>query len=168
MNKAFTKEDDAGEPAFVPPRAPLPPNVPNYVTVRGLFMLREELSTLGASRAALASPELTPDQASARVVLQQRIAELEERLASASLVNPSEQPQEVVRFGARVSVQGDPPAAVRHLEIVGVDEADPSQGRIAFVAPLARALLGKQAGDVVTFTTPRGEEELEILTISYD
>jgi transcription elongation factor GreB len=168
MNKAFTKEDDAGEPAFVAPRPPLPPDVPNYVTMRGLSMLREELSSLTAARAALTASELTSDQASARTALQRRIAELEERIGSASLVNPGEQPQDEVRFGARVSVQGDPATPTRHLEIVGVDEADPGQGRIAFVAPLARALLGRHVGDVVTFSTPRGEEELEILTISYE
>jgi transcription elongation GreA/GreB family factor len=52
--------------------------------------------------------------------------------------------------------------------IVGVDEADASQGRLAFTAPLARSLLGKGEGDVVTLRTPRGEEELEVLSIGYE
>jgi transcription elongation factor GreB len=48
---------------------------------------------------------------------------------------------------------------------VGVDEADAASGRVAFVAPLARALLGKRVGDAVTLRTPRGEEELEVVAI---
>ena len=64
-------------------------------------------------------------------------------------------------------VQGDSKQA-RQIDIVGVDEADATSGRIAFVAPLARALLGKRAGDVVTLRTPRGEEELEVVSVTYD
>jgi len=52
--------------------------------------------------------------------------------------------------------------------IVGVDEADPKQGRIAFVAPLARALIGKLPGDAVRFARPGGSEELEITDVDYD
>jgi transcription elongation GreA/GreB family factor len=55
----------------------------------------------------------------------------------------------------------------RAYQVVGVDEADPKQGRIAFVAPLARALLGKQVGDWVSFESPSGSEELEILAVDY-
>ena len=55
----------------------------------------------------------------------------------------------------------------RRYEIVGVDEADVAHGRVAFVAPLARALLGKRVGDVALLRTPRGEEELEVLAIDY-
>ena len=65
-----------------------------------------------------------------------------------------------------MTVQGDSPQP-RRIDIVGVDEADASSGRIAFVAPLARALLGKRPGDVVTFRTPRGEEELEVVSVTY-
>ena len=63
-------------------------------------------------------------------------------------------------------VQGDS-SQPRQIDILGVDEADATSGRIAFVAPLARALLGKRPGDVVSFRTPRGEEELEVLSVRY-
>ena len=56
----------------------------------------------------------------------------------------------------------------RRYEIVGVDEADPAHGRIAFVSPIARALLGKAIGDVAVVRTPRGEEEIEVVAVAYE
>ena len=56
----------------------------------------------------------------------------------------------------------------RTYRIVGVDEANPAQGLIAFVAPVARALLGKRLGEVVSWRSPRGEEELEIARIDFE
>jgi transcription elongation factor GreB len=98
------------------------------------------------------------------VALAQRRAELEARVASAELVRPpSERPTEV-RFGATVTVAG--PNGERRYRIVGVDEADAAHGRIAFVAPLARALLGRAVGDTVRVRLPRGEEELEIVAVA--
>ena len=167
MGRAFTKEDGAESPPFVAPRAPLPDGVPNYVTPRGLALLRSELGSLEASRSA--NPlKAGADAASARAALQSRIQELKARLASAILVDPSERrsSDEEVRFGARVMVQGEQPQP-RQIDIVGVDEADATSGRIAFIAPLARALLGKRPGDVVIFRTQRGEEELEVLSGTY-
>ena len=152
MSKAFTSEETADAPAIVVPRAPLPDGVPNYVTSRGLARLRDELAQLrgqGFEPAALA----------------QRRAELEERIASAELVALPEAPTDVVRFGANVTVRGE--NGVRRQRIVGVDEADPAQGRIAFVAPLARALLGRAVGDTILLRAPRGDEELEIVAVDY-
>lgn len=167
MSRAFTKEDGAEAPPLVAPRAPLPAGAPNYVTPRGLALLRAELASLEASRSPIPLAA-SKDAASARAALQGRIHELKARLSSAVLVDPSERrSSDEVRFGARVTVQGDAPEP-RRIDIVGVDEADATNGRIAFVAPLARALLGKRPGDVVTFRTPRGEEELEVISVAYD
>ena len=58
-------------------------------------------------------------------------------------------------------------AGEKRYQIVGVDEADAAQGRISFVSPLARALLGRAAGDVVRLRTPRGDEELEVVAVEY-
>ena len=166
MSRAFTKEDGAEPPPFVAPRAPLPAGAPNYVTPRGLALLRSELASLEASRSAIPL-ETGTDAAPARAALQSRIQELKARLSSAVLVDPSERPSsDEVRFGARVMVQGDS-SQPRQIDIVGVDEADAGSGRIAFVAPLAHALLGKRPGDVVIFRTPRGEEELEVISVTY-
>jgi transcription elongation factor GreB len=149
----------------VKPRAPLPDGVPNYVTARGLALLHDELAALAAERAAAEREPEGASRAQALTALGERRAQLEARIASAELVAPPDAPSDAVRFGASVTVAGA--SGVRRWRIVGVDEADAAQGRLAFVSPLARALLGRRAGDAVTLRTPRGEEELEILDVAY-
>lgn len=169
MSKAFTKEGAADAP-LVPPRTPLPPGVVNYVTPRGLGLLRDELHQLQAERAALeasAPPDAEIDRHQALAALSARAAELESRLAVAELVDPASQQRDEARFGARVRVRTEA-GEERHYQIVGVDEADVEAGRIAFLAPLARALLGKRAGDAAVVRAPHGNEELEVLEVSYD
>jgi transcription elongation factor GreB len=162
VSKAFTKDEDTSPPQIVPRRAPFPAGQPNYVTPRGLALLRAELSTLRAEQASAARVEGKPD-----APMLERLAELEERLATAELVPlPSPAPAEA-RFGATVTVVTEA-GVERTYVIVGVDEADAAAGRIAFVAPLSRALLGKREGDVATVRTPHGNEELEILRVSYE
>lgn len=164
MSKAFTKDDADDAPLLVPRRAPLPDGVPNYVTESGLAALRAELVELTQARAALLpAPERLRDSQ----ILAARIAELEGRIASAEVVPRAGQSQEQVRFGASVSVLSAD-GAERHYRIVGVDEANPAAGRVAFVAPIARALLGKSVGDEAIVRTPHGAEALEITAIDYD
>jgi transcription elongation factor GreB len=166
VNKAFTKEDETSAPAVVPPRASLPPETPNYVTARGLEKLKTELRELDEERGRLdrATPEPERSRVSAHLAL--RRSALEDRLASAVLVDAAKQPRDEVRFGATVEVRAATGAS-RTYQIVGVDEAEPGVGRIAFVSPIARALLGRRAGDSVNVRTPRGEEEIEIVRIAY-
>ena len=170
MSKAFTK-DDAWEDPVVPPRAPVPAGVANYVTPRGLRLLREELAALEAERQGLEADR--SDEAEYRrraAVLGGRASELTARLASAVLVEPRRQPPDQVRFGAAVTlrtVSGERAGEERRLEIVGVDEADAAHGRVAFVSPIARAMLGRAVGDTATLTTPRGTELLEVISIEY-
>jgi transcription elongation factor GreB len=164
VSKAFTKDDAAGDPLVVPARPPLPAGATNYVTPRGLESLRAELGRLLDERSALDATLADLDRAQVRAAVSTRIRELEERVASAVVVDPGVSPRDEVRFGARVTVRGET-GSERRYEIVGVDEADAAEGRLAFVAPLARALLGKRVGDAVTLRTPRGEEELEVVAI---
>ena len=166
MSKAFTDEETADAPRIVPARAPLPPGVPNYVTARGLARLHTELALLRVERADLEAGARSPDRAEQLSALSHRRAELEQRIASAERVAPPEDECETVRFGASVSVEGA--SGVRRYRIVGVDEADAARGDIAFVSPLARALLGRSVGDRVRLRAPRGDEELEILAVDYD
>ena len=167
LNKAFTKEDETTEPAMVPPRAPLPAGTPNYVTARGLEKLKTELRELDDERKRLDTAAPDADRARALVHLAARRNALEDRLASATLVDPAMQPRDEVRFGARVEVRGAD-GAVRTYRIVGVDEADPTAGLVAFVSPVARALLGRRVDESVSVRTPRGEDEIEIVRIDYD
>src|SRR4051794_10405919 len=130
MSKAFTSEEATLE-VIVPPRAPLPPGVTNYVTPRGLELLRGERRQLEAARAEL---ERGPEEGrgAALAAWSTRLAELDRRLASAELIEPAGSPARVVRFGSSVTVI-DEAGAEKTYAIVGVDEADPSQGTIAFL-----------------------------------
>ena len=86
------------------------------------------------------------------------------------VVDPHPQPHDQVRFGASVTLRavgGERAGEERRLEIVGIDEADAAHGRMAFTAPIARAILGRQVGDTVTLDTPRGKDLLEVLSIDY-
>ena len=145
MSKAFTKDDRPDEPVVVRHRPQLPDGVPNYVTPRGLEALRAEL--------AVAEPGA-------------RRSELERRIAAAVPAPPPADRDEI-RFGARVTMRGGDGAS-RQVQIVGVDEASPAAGLIAFVAPLARALLGRRVGDAVTVRAPGGADNMEVLAIAYD
>ncbi len=149
---------------MVRPRAPLPPGVINYVTPAGLAALTDELRRLQEDRAGLESKgdERKRDLQMANG----RITELESRLATATVVDPKAQPQDEVRFGATVVVENDA-GARRTYQLVGVDEADVKHGKIAFVAPLARALLGRKVGEAVSVATPRNDEELTVISIVY-
>jgi len=74
--------------------------------------------------------------------------------------------KEKVAFGASVRIR-DQHGEEDTYQIVGVDEADPTQGRISSISPLARALLSKRVGDRVRFQSPAGQQELTILDVHY-
>lgn len=171
MSKAFTKDDGADDGPIVPSRPPLAAGVANYVTPGGLAALRAELHELEAERSGIGSRPEGSDRRRASAALTARLAELTARIGSAVVVDPASQPHDEVRFGATVTVVarvGTDAGVERRYRIVGVDEADVARGRVAFVAPLARALLGKRVGDEATLRTPRGEEELEVVSIAYE
>lgn len=167
MSKAFVKEDAQDEPLFVPARAPLPAGTPNYVTSRGLALLQAERAELQGQRDQLEATADGDERRQRLAALTQRIAELEARLASAVLVESGNQSADVVRFGATVTLLADD-SEERRYRIVGVDEADAAQGLVSFLAPIARAMLGRQVGDVISLNTARGTETLEIVAIAYD
>jgi transcription elongation factor GreB len=160
MSKAFTSEETAEDVPVVAPRPPLPSGVPNYVTPRGLALLRAELAALERERDQLA----TADPGVRLPTLTHRLAELSARITGA--VEVDESVHDEVRFGATVTVRNEQ-GEERRYQIVGVDEANVREGRVAFVSPLARALLGRRAGDLAALRTPHGEEELEIVEIRY-
>lgn len=168
VSKAFTKDDDAGEaPAFVSRRPPLPAGSPNYVTERGLAQLRFQLAQEQRKWAERGSVASDVERARTSAVHAASVAELEARIVSAVLVDRNAQPKDEVRFGATVRVRAST-GAERVYHIVGVDEADAAHGAVAFVAPLARSLLGTRVGDVAQVRTPAGDEELEVLAIAYE
>jgi transcription elongation factor GreB len=171
MSRAFVKNDASDDQVLVPRRAPLPPGVGNYVTPRGIRMLRAELAELEAERARvqLNSERDTGEWDYQLSSFSQRIKELIGRIESAKVVDVQTQRPDRVCFGVTVTVQtitGSIPVGERRLTIVGVDEADPSKGLVSFLAPIAKALIGCRVGDFASLYTARGEEVLEILNIS--
>jgi transcription elongation factor GreB len=172
MSRAFVKEDQAGPPPIIPPRAALPPGTSNYVTPQGLQLLRDELSQLEKERSQVeAHYQEEADRSQQLSILNGRLSALTERLASARVVDLVNQPTDQVRFGATVTLltkQGPQSGTTRQMTIVGVDEANLAEGRVAFVAPIARALLGAKQGQTVTLRTGRGEEVVQVLEIAYE
>lgn len=153
MSRAFVKEGDGAEIADLPDR-PISPH-PNLVTRRGLVLIEAETARL---RTALADARAAEDRA-AMTAASRDLRYWTARRASAELVPPAGD-AEIVRFGLRVTLKRDD-GRTQSFRIVGQDEADPAQGLLSYVSPLARALLGKQLGDVVQ----AGPSEAEIVAI---
>lgn len=171
MSRAFTKDEAPEAPLVVPPRAPLPEGVPNYVTPAGLAALRAEREALEAERAGIDALDQQDDTVRRdRRLVAGKLALLAARLAQACVVEPARQAPGVVRFGATVRVESAD--GTRTVRIVGVDEAAAGEASeplaVAFTSPIARALTGKREGDAATLVTPLGEEALTVREIRYD
>jgi transcription elongation factor GreA len=100
--------------------------------------------------------------------IETRIAEVEAKLANAQIIDPGllDADGRCV-FGATVELEDMDARQVMTYQIVGEDEADLKQGKISISSPIARALIGKFAGDVVEVNTPGGTREYEILDVKY-
>ena len=171
MNRAFVNEDADSGVVLVPPRAPLPSGIVNYVTPRGFKLLKDEMAELEAEKTRLQNARKMADQEKVRLltVARGRRADLKARIAGAKVVEPGSQPRGEVRFGASVKLRAVPIGAEadRHISIVGVDEANAAEGRISFIAPVARMLTGKKTGDLLQMPSRSGPESFEIVEISY-
>jgi len=155
-------KEDGAEPPLVVPRPPLPAGAANYVTRRGLAALLEERALLEVSRPAADDA----NGAAALAAHNARLGALEARIASAVAVDAATLPQDEVRFSAAVTLRSVA-GHERQYRLVGVDEADAQAGRIAFVAPLARELIGKRVGDALMVRQQGTETEYEIVGIDY-
>jgi transcription elongation factor GreB len=99
--------------------------------------------------------------------IDRRVRYLSKRLANAEVVDPARRATtDQVFFGATVTTANAEDKR-RTVKIVGVDEVDLEKGHVSWISPIARALLRAHAGDVVRLRTPAGEEELEIVKVSY-
>ena len=169
MSRAFVKEDAASEEVIVPPRAPLPPDNPNYVTPRGLELLEAELAQLQAERADL-KPTEGEERGQARqlALVDGQLEALNERLASAEVVTPDPETDEVA-FGVSVTVRvlnGKFAGEERRFTIVGVDEAGDDEALVAFTAPIAQTLLGCEVGDEGKLEVAGNTQRLEVVALS--
>jgi transcription elongation factor GreA len=97
-----------------------------------------------------------------------RIQELEGKLAAAQIIDPSTLDVEGrIVFGATVEIEDLENGKKVTYQIVGDDEADLEANKISISSPIARALIGKEEGDVATFSSPGGSREVEILNVKY-
>jgi transcription elongation factor GreB len=168
VSKAFTHEsDEVTADEIAPVRPHWSAGAKNYITREGADRLRQRLTVLLAEKRVLAGEggELNPNAKAALSRLESAIQKLQATLDSIIVAEPPTD-QTKIAFGASVRVR-DEAGEEETYQIVGIDEADPGQGRISSASPLARAILTRQAGQKVRFQSPAGERELTILSVHY-
>src|SRR5574344_259237 len=183
MSKAFTKEPDGqqADDDDLPPIAPLPAGSKNYMTPAGYAALKSELLSLideerpkvvETVRWAASNGDRSEngDYLYGKKRLREidrRIRFLIKRLEAAQVVNPCVHVgSDQVFFGATVTYTQED-GSEQTVTIVGVDEADSTQGRVSWVSPIARALLKAREGSEVLLFTPAGARTLEIVSVRY-
>ena len=151
---------------MVPPRPFLPEGATNYVTPQGMeFLLKEKEELLEEKK----NIEYTNDNERriAKNLVNAKFNLLIARIDSAKVVNPNAQKQDRVRFGANLKLKLDNSASPKNFKIVGVDEANISQGKISHLSPVAKVLMEKKVGDKASLKLENGERVFEILEIDY-
>jgi transcription elongation GreA/GreB family factor len=153
MSVAFVKEPNEDQVEALPERDL--GTDPNFVTASGLAMLDAEIR---AGEAALEAARAANDKI-AVAMLHRDLRYWRARRSTAQLVTP--QPgSDLVQFGHTVSIKRAK-GIVQSYRIVGIDEADPGQGSISYLSPLARQLIGKEEGETIR----AGADEAEIVAI---
>jgi transcription elongation factor GreB len=181
MNKAFVKESEDAEDDEAP-EAQLPAGTRNYMTRRGHAALRAEFEQLvKVERPAIvqvvswAAGNGDRSENGDYIYGKKRLREIDrrirfltKRLETAVVVDPAQQQnRDQVFFAATVTVC-DPAGDEVTYQIVGIDEANATEGRISWISPLARALLKAREGDTVRFDSPGGLRELDIVEVRYE
>jgi transcription elongation factor GreB len=151
---------------MVPQRAYLPEGVPNFVTRAGMDQLLAEKQILVSEKDNL----INANENEKRITLNYLNAKLQlldNRIAEARIVNLKEQPQNEIRFGALITLKTEGSGNIQTFQIVGVDEAEISKGKISFLSPLAKVLINKKIGDKVIFKRAKEDIVFEIMDIAY-
>lgn len=152
----------------------------NSITPQGLARLKDEYRKLKVHE----RPELTKTIAWAAgngdrsengdyIYGKKRLREVDRRLEflarqidNAEVIDPETLHHSTIQFGATVLVRNENEEN-KQFVLVGVQEIDAGRGHISIQSPVAQALLGKEAGDIVTVKTPGGEQELEVIEVKY-
>lgn len=151
------------------------------ITLRGKLMLEAELKKLiheerpaviKAIEEARAHGDISEnaeyDAAKERQgMIEGRIGEIQGKLAGAEVVTPNLIKSDRIVFGATVEIEDTETNDVVKYQIVGVDEADVKKRMISIISPIARSLIGKKVGDLVTVQSPKGDKEFEILSFEF-
>ncbi len=154
MSKAFTKKAEGGDVYDDLPDRPISPH--NLVTPRGLEMIEAELARLHEGHAAAHDADDRPLLAK----INRDLRYWTSRRATAQVIEPPDDASEV-QFGSTVTIERED-GRRQTYRIVGEDEADPVQGTLSYVSPVAQALLGKPVGETVL----AGSGEARIVEIS--
>jgi transcription elongation factor GreB len=166
MSRGFVKEDDQEEVPRVPQRAYLPEGVTNFVTPFGMNQLLAENQMLVNERNNLNNTNENEKRIELNYI-NAKLQLLNNRIVEAKVVNLNEQPQDEIRFGAMISLKIEASKNIQTFQIVGVDEADISKGKVSFISPIAKALISKKIGDKVILKQVMKDIVFEIIDISY-
>ncbi|PKH66552.1 transcription elongation factor GreA [Flavobacterium sp. ALD4] len=166
MSRGFVKEDDQEEIPIVPPRADLPKGIVNYVTQTGIDELLNEKQELINEKENM---EIA-DENERRIALNHINAKLQllnNRISTAKIVDLNTQPNDEIRFGALVTLKIGGKTKLQQYQIVGVDEADISKGKISFISPIARILINKKVGERPVLILANEDRIFEIMEVVY-
>jgi len=181
MSKAFTKETDNDDDDDEIRLPPLPAGGKNYITPQGFATLRHELKTLidvtrpkmvdavhWAASNGDRSENADYHYGKKRLrEIDRRIRFLIKRLEIAEVTDPSLHfGNTQVFFGATVTY-ADAQGELRTVRIMGIDEANSTQGEVSWVSPIARTLLKAEEGDVLKLVMPNRVDEIEVIKVSY-
>lgn len=184
MSKAFTRESDEAEDEDLPEPAS-PPVDRFYMTPAGYGRLRGELRQLVeverpdvVRTVSWAASNGDRSENGDYIYGKRRLREIDRRvrflirrLENSEVVESAGRDSDQVFFGATVTLRtqpaGDVTEEARTVTIVGLDEVDPSRGRVSWISPIARALIKSREGDIVTLRSPGGAEQLEIVRVQY-
>ena len=100
-------------------------------------------------------------------LIEAKIRELEAKLTLAEVIDPTKLSGSRVKFGATVTIEDSDSGETQTYTIVGEHEADIKRGRISIGAPVARSMIGKEAGDTFTVQSPKGKREYEITKVEW-
>jgi transcription elongation factor GreA len=148
------------------------------LTPEGLANLKSELDHLATTRRREVAARIKEarefgdisenaeydDAKNEQAMLEARIAQLEEKLRSATVIDASDLGTDVVRVGSVVHVKEGDGKSTKYT-IVGSAEANPSEMKLSNESPVGRALLGRKRGEEVAFATPKGQRKLKITKI---
>lgn len=158
MSVAFTKEEDNEAAAAFLPERPVSPH-PNLVTESGMAALD---AALASAKDAVTQARMNEDLKTDRTAMARASRDFRyftARRATAQLFQPTAEP-DVVQFGRTVTFRRED-GRTQSFRIVGEDEADATKGMISHISPIAKALLGKKAGDVALLNNA----ELDVLSV---
>jgi len=166
MSRGFVKEDDQEEVPIVPQRAHLPEGVTNFVTPFGMNQLLAEKQVLVNEKNNLNNTNEN-EKRIAENYINAKLQLLNNRIVEAKIINLNEQPQNEIRFGATITLKMEASKNIQTFQIVGVDEANISKGKVSFISPIAKVSINKKIGDKVILKQAKKDIVFEIIDISY-